>query len=294
MTGDPPATTENILVGALLVVVASACFAVVGLFVQLSSPHASHAVIVFVAFAVGASFVIPLGLFRGREFLATQRPGLMALRSVVGLVQIATLFIAVQSIPLLDASLLREAAPLWVPLLAALLYRERMAAVLWIPILCGFAGMAMVLHPHFDGAGYGYLFALANGFLFGLQSVLTRRLRVVGEPTLRVLFWLYLICATLTAGPAAATYTEMPVSTWFYLIASGFLMLMSTTCLVTGFARGPAYILAPFGYSVVAFSALIDWAVFGRLPSLLTVAGIVVIVGAGVLLLILTRRSASH
>ena len=122
-------------------------------------------------FAVGGAVVVPLALSRGTAFLVTRRPGLILLRSVVGLAQIATLFVALQSISLLDGMLLREAAPLWVPVLGLLLYAERMPAPLWLPIVLGFAGMALVLDPEGGGFAVGYFFALANGLLFALQSI---------------------------------------------------------------------------------------------------------------------------
>ena len=284
------AKLERTAIGALLIVAASACFATSGLFVQLAAPAASEPVIIFMGFAVGGLVVIPLALSRGPRFLASPNVGLLSTRALVGILQISALFIALQSIPLLDTTLMRQAAPLWIPVLGLLLFGERMPGVLWLPILAGFAGMALVLHPHIAGVKLGYLFALATGVLFGLQNILTRRLNVASEPTLRILFYLYTTGILVALVPALLTLKAMPAVTWLYLVGSGAALLLSTTCVIRGYGHGPAFVLAPFGYSVVGFSALIDWAVFGIVPGLLTVAGMVVILGACVALLFLNRR----
>ena len=247
--------------------------------------------VVFMGFAVGGAIVLPVALSRGRNFLVTQQPVPLLVRSVVGLVQIATLFLALRTIPLLDGILLREAGPLWVPLLSLALFGERMPARLWPPISAGFVGMAAVLHPQLIALNVGYVYALANGLLFGLQSILTRRLDVAGEPVIRTLFYLYSIYVAATIVPAAMTLRPMPMLTWLYLAGNGLFLLASTTCLLFGFKHGPAYLLAPFGYSAVAFSAILDWIVIGRVPTISTYVGVALMVGAGIVLMYLRSQA---
>lgn len=271
--------------GALFIVIASACFAGTGLFTQLAAPHAGEFVVIFSGFAVSAVVIIPIALLRGVRFLVSAHTGLLVVRSLVGIVQIGFLFIAFRTISLVDGMLLRDAAPLWVPVLLLLFWRERMPSRLWIAIIIGFIGMVLVLHPGITGSAVGYLFGLVAGLLFGLQTILSRKIDEAGEPVLRTVCYINGAGLILLSVPAALQWAPMPAETWMYLIIGGSLLLGSTTFLLIGFQFAPAYLLAPFSYSAVVFSAVLDWLVFEKIPNLITVAGIILVVSAGLLIL---------
>jgi drug/metabolite transporter (DMT)-like permease len=282
------------LTGALFVVFASACFAGAGMFVQLASRHAGEFVVTFSGFAVGGAITIPLALLRGPGFLASAHRRLLIIRSLVGVTQIMALFVAFMSITLVEGMLLRDAAPLWVPVLSALIWKERMPGRLWFGLVLGFIGMALVLHPGFAGLDAGYLFALAAGILFGFQSILSRRIDQHGEPVLRTLFYIYVVGVAVLSVPAFLEWRAMPVETWFHLAGAGILLLMSTTGLLIGFRYAPAYVLAPLGYSAVVFSALLDWWVFDEPPGILTIAGAVLVTVASLLIIRLSRSARAE
>ena len=101
--------------------------------------------------------------------------------------------------------------------------------------------------------------------------------------------YVFSIGAASLAVPAVMFWQPMPIETWLYLGAIGILMLCSTMLLLTGFRHAPAYVLAPFGYSAVVFSALLDWVVFNRVPGILTLVGIVLVVTASLLIIRLSR-----
>lgn len=283
---------EDAVVGALLIVAASTCFAGAGMFVQLASPQAGEYVVSFAGFAVASLIALPLALLRGRGFLASQHTGMVAARSVVGVVQVAVLFFALQTIPLVDGILLRDAAPLWIPLILWAFWRESMPKRLWLGILLGFVGMALVLHPSYSTFEVGYLLGLACGVLFAFQSILSRRVDQAGEPVLRTLCYIFPTGVVLMALPAALQWHPMAIETWLNLVLVGVLLLISTSLLLTAYFYAPAYVLAPFGYTSVVASALIDWWVFGLVPSRWTVLGAVLVIGAGILIIRLSRVTA--
>ena len=283
------APRDDIVAGALLVTVAGACFAGAGLFVQLASKNAGEFVISFLSFAFPAAVIIPIALTRGRRFLASTNTGLLVVRSVVGIVQVVSLFIALQTISLVDGILLRDAAPLWIPVLLVLFWKETMPNRLWIGIVLGFIGMALVLHPGYTTFEIGYLFGIAAGILFAFQSILSRRVDQAGEPVLRTLCYIFATGVVLMAVPAALQWRPMPPETWFHLALVGVLLLASTTCLLYAFNFAPAYVVAPLGYSAVVFSALLDWLVFDRLPTGWTTLGAVLVVVACILIITMSR-----
>ncbi len=287
------ASQDNTVYGALLVTFAGCCFASAGLFVQLASRQAGEFVVSFGSLAVCAAVVLPIALARGRRFLVSQHTGLLLVRSVIGVTQVVSLFVALQTISLVDTVLLRDAAPLWIPVLLMLFWKEQMPNKLWIGIILGFIGMAMVLHPTYTTFESGYLFGIGAGILYAFQSILSRRVDEIGEPVLRTTTYIFIIGTVMMAVPAALQWQPLSAETAIHIALSGAFLLASTTSLLFAYNYAPAYVLAPFGYSAVVFSAILDWWLFGRVPTGWTVLGAILVVAASLLIIRMSQRHRS-
>jgi drug/metabolite transporter (DMT)-like permease len=215
---------------------------------------------------------------------------LLVARGLVAVAQIGVLFKAVTSISLLEAMLFRETAPLWIPVFSSLFLGESMPRKIWPTLLCGFAGVALVLHPNVAMLNAGYLYGIAAGVLFAVQTMMTRRLNQQNEPQDRILLYIYLIGILGTLVPAAQTYSPPDFVTVERLVLAGLLLLGSTTFIVVAMGHAPAWLLAPLCYSAVIFSALLDWLVLDKVPGPESTTGIVLVVISG----ILTLRLAPH
>jgi len=89
--------------------------------------------------------------------------------------------------------------------------------------------------------------------------------------------------------PAAIAWQPVPAVAWPLLIGIGLGTVAIITCFVSGLRQAPAWIVAPFGYSGVVFAALLDWSVFDRVPTLMTIAGVVVVTAGCILIILLGR-----
>ena len=108
------------------------------------------------------------------------------------------------------------------------------------------------------------------------------RLSVTDRPH-TILFYYFLI-ATIAAAPFAAAHWRTPTGTeWGYLAAIGVFMALSQLFIILAYQQSTADRLAPFNYSVVVFSGLIGWVVWGSVPDLLAVAGIILVCIGGIL-----------
>ncbi|MDP5218117.1 DMT family transporter [Ruegeria sp. 2205SS24-7] len=285
------------LLGIGLVALGSAFFASSGLFVQFTRQDASSWVAVFVALLTGGLVVVPFALLRlgVRDAVRTEHPGLLTARGLVSFLQMSTLFYAFHTIPLTDAVLFRQTAPLWVPILSALFLRERMPRQFWVVLLIGFIGVGLALHPRLSAFSIGYLVAILNGFLFAVQTLLSRRLNQLNEPRERILLYIYVIVVATTFGPAVATFQPIGAQTVMWLVIAGLLLLGSTGCVISGFKFAPAWLLSPVGYVAIVFGAFLDWLVLNQIPSLFSVIGIVMVIGSGVLIVAIGGgRHGSH
>ncbi|MBW8636908.1 DMT family transporter [Hoeflea sp. WL0058] len=285
------AETERPLLGAGMFVLANAVFALAGLFVQFASTQVSSWTTVFSGFLFGGIFIIPFVLIRRRgSSFASPNLALLVVRGIVSVAQIGMLFKAVASISLLETMLFRETAPFWIPLLSSIFLGEAMPRRIWPVLLCGFVGVALVLHPNIATLNAGYLYGLAAGLLFAVQVLLTRRLNKLGEPQDRILLYIFAIGILGTFIPAAQTYVTPDYTTIVQLFIAGLFLIISTTLLVFSTAHAPAWLIAPLGYSAVVFSALIDWLVLDKVPNLVSSVGMLLVIVSGVL----TLRFASY
>ena len=61
-------------------------------------------------------------------------------------------------------------------------------------------------------------------------------------------------------------------------------------CLIRAFAAAPANIVAPFGYTALLWAILFSLLIFGEIPSLRTLFGAALIVGAGLFIFLRGRK----
>jgi drug/metabolite transporter (DMT)-like permease len=167
---------QNVPLGASWIVGASACSASVGLLVQLASHHASSIMIIFTCYAVGCVIVTPIALRKGLGFLATPHLKLQVARAMAGFIYFGSLFIAFRTIPLVDGILLRSTAPIWVPLLLWMFWKQQIQKSIWGPIALGFVGVALVLQPGFGSWAIGYPIALGSGIAYALNNIAARHI----------------------------------------------------------------------------------------------------------------------
>jgi len=70
----------------------------------------------------------------------------------------------------------------------------------------------------------------------------------------------------------------------------GLLGVASHFCLIRAFAVAPANIVAPFGYTALLWAILFSLLIFGEIPSLRTLFGPALIVGAGLFIFLRGRK----
>jgi drug/metabolite transporter (DMT)-like permease len=221
-------------------------------------------------------------LRQGWEELKTARIGLHLLRAVAGTGAWLGLFFAITLMPLTNAVLMTYTAPIWMPLIAWMLHGRKVGSAVWAGVGLGFIGIVMVLHPSNATLGWGAPVALGAAFLLAL-ALLSVRWLCETEPNLRILFY-YFLLSTLLILPFALVVWRTPEPwAWIYLAGIGLCLLASQVLLIVAYSYASAVTLAPIIYSVVVFTALINWAVWQRVPSLLEVAGMALVILGGVI-----------
>ena len=135
----------------------------------------------------------------------TSRPLGQLGRGLLSVFGMFTNFSALTRLPLADATAISFASPLITVALAAVILKERVRVYRWSAVLVGFAGVIVMLIPHFDVGHYAAAGAAATaaiGSLFALSSAVcnagtviqTRRL-TQSETTPSIVFYFSIVCA---------------------------------------------------------------------------------------------------
>ena len=285
---------------------------------RLRSHHAAHGVILFLTavflFAaldatakyLTAFFAVPLLVWAryfvhlvfmlvaiapgmGREIVITQRPWLMTFRALM-LVGVTLLVqLAFRTLPLAETTAIFFVTPLLVALLAGPLLGEKLQTRSWLATITGFCGVLLIARPGGAMFGIGIVYALGGALCYAIYQILTRKLSA-SEPPLRQLFYTALVGTVAMSFVLPAYWSgTLPTLKQALLIASlGFYGGTGHFLLIRAFREAPASTLSPLLYVQLIWAMLLGWIVFGQLPDLPAVVGMLII-GASGLSLVLRR-----
>jgi len=276
-TGHRP---ENLVLAAVLTTAAFFCVALVGTLAKVSGQYTSTGVLLLFQNLICLLFVTPVALRSGLSSLRTDKIGLHILRAVTGTACWYALFFAITQIPLANATLLTYSAPLWMPLIAWFVTRQRVSGPTWAGAGLGFAGVVLVLQPQGQSFATGEMSALA-GALFLAVAMMSVRWLGATEPLLRVLFYYFLLSTVMSVPITVFDWQPFPAEAWGWLIGLGFAQLFSQILIVLAYRYASAEKVGPFIYSVIVFTALIDWLVWDHRPTLVTYLGMALVIGGG-------------
>ncbi len=248
--------------------------------------------ITFSRYAIAMVLTMPFEHFiQGRLPVATLTPYL--LRTFAGFGGIFLMFAAVQLIPLTLANAMGLLAPAFAVILSVLVLREHADGRLKVALALGLGGVWFILQPASGTSILGTLLALAAAACMGLELVLLRRLATGQDSKPTVLFVSNLLGAALS-GAILLIFGDLTIPTLYQtgmLLALGTAAVLGQVCFLTAAARVTTPFLAPFLYSSVIYTVLIDVMWFRDSPNLPTMLGIGGILACGALSL---RQRSSH
>jgi drug/metabolite transporter (DMT)-like permease len=283
---------ENVVLGVVFATLAFASIAAMSALAKEADRHAATEVIVLFQNMICLLALAPFALRHGAGPLKTRRFGLHVLRAATGTGAWLALFYAITLIPLTNAVLLTYSAPLWMPLIAWLLGGQRVSGRVWLGVALGFVGIVFVLHPTSSPLNLGVLLGLLAAVLLALALLSVRWLNTT-EPTERILFY-YFLLSTLLILPFAVFAWQAPDGwAWLYLVGIGICLLLGQVFIIVAYRYASAVTLAPIVYSVIVFTALINWAIWGHAPTPLEAVGMLVVIVGGVIA-VTGGKGASH
>lgn len=282
----------------LCMVGASLLFALMGVCVKFAAAQYNAGEIVFYRSLIG--LVLMLGVVRVRGISwRTPVPAMHFWRSASGTVALSLWFYAIGALPLGTAMTLNYTSPVWIALFliggAVLLGPPRggVDGRLVATVMAGFAGVALVLKPSIDPQQmWAGVLGLLSGVLSAVAYLQVTALGRVGEPSERVV--LYFSLTGVVAGAALAALSGPAHGH----TARGLVLLLAIGALATGaqwlmtraYATGATLGIAALQYLGIAYAFVFGVWLFDDPVTLQALAGMALIIGAGVAATLLRGR----
>ncbi|WP_374674531.1 DMT family transporter [Ideonella sp.] len=281
-----------------LMLLATLLFATMGVCVKLASAHYSAAEIVLYRSLVGALFLAGVVAVRGGS-LRTAVPGMHFWRSLTGVCSLVLWFYAIGALPLATAITLNYMSSVWMALFllggAVLFGAARVDGRLIAAVLTGFAGVALVLQPTLErDQALGAAAGLASGLCAAMAYLQVTALGRAGEPEYRVVFYFSLggtvagALLTLATGVHAHTPAGLGL-----LLATGVLATVAQVLMTRAYAIGRPLANASLQYLGIVFSFVFGVLLFDDPVTAMALAGMALIIVAGVAASVLRQRSAA-
>lgn len=274
--------SQNLLLGALLVVIAELCMASMGAVVKFLGQSLPHEMTVFARNLAGLFVLAPL-LSRKSFVWRTNVLHLHLLRSLAGVAAMYCFFYAIIHLPLADGMLLKMTAPLFMPVIALLWLHESVTSWTIYALLLGFIGVWIIVDPTGE-INWIALVGVAGGLLAALAKVSIRRLSRT-EPTTRIVFYFAITGTLVSAIPAMLVWKQPADIEILMMVLMGILGTAGQLALTRAYSVSNAGTVAPLTYFSVIFGGIYGYVFWAEIPDRQFVFGAVLIALAGVMTL---------
>jgi len=271
---------------AWLMVLASLLFATMGVCVKLASAHYHAGELVFYRGLTGSLMMLAYARWLGGT-VRTPVPGMHFWRSLSGVVSLIAWFYAIGNLPLATAMTLNYMSSVWMALFliggAVMLGSARVDGRLIATVLVGFAGVGLILRPtiEHDQLWHG-LVGLVSGMVAATAYLQVTALGRIGEPEYRIVFYFSLGGVAAGGLSMLATGANGHGATGvLLLLAIGVLATVAQLMMTRAYSTGRPLVNASLQYLGIAFATLYGVLLFDDRITWMTLAGMALIVAAG-------------
>ncbi len=222
------------------------------------------------------------------QFRNLERPWLQLFRVVLSTLEVAAFFLATVYLPLADVVTYYLAGPIFVTALSALVLREHVGWRRWCAVLVGFCGVVIALRPSAQTFSLPALIALGGSFSFSVLMLITRSLRATPDVVMASSQFVgtFLLGAVMAPfGWVTPTYGSL-----LLFAAAGLISVTALFCVNRSLKLAPASVVVPYQYTMIVWAVMFGFVVFGDVPQPATIAGAVIIIGAGLYIFLRERK----
>jgi drug/metabolite transporter (DMT)-like permease len=188
-------------------------------------------------------------------------------------------------VPLAESTALNFLCPLFVLALSAIFLHEQIHSRQWLAVLLGLIGVVIIVRPRGELFTPAALLPCMAALLLSVYQLLTRTVSE-GDQAGTSNLWLGAYAVLIMTGMLPFFWALPSLPEIAGMIAMGVAGTCAHAFLAFSYKNAsPAY-LAPFGYVQIAFSGCLGFVLYGFIPSSATLAGILLIVVSGLVVVL--------
>jgi drug/metabolite transporter (DMT)-like permease len=241
-----------------------------------------------------AFLTVPIVWRRSWAALRVSAPLLHALRSILGIIMLASFVFAVHRLTLAQTYSLFMAAPLLMTALSVPIHKDRVPARRWIAIGSGMSGVLLILQPWSSGA-FSMTAAAAAAVATICYSLSALTVRSLGrrDSSLSMVFWYLGLVGAGSGVLAAGQWRAIESGDWMFLAGVGVSGGLGQLWITEAFRRAPPSVVGPFEYTAILWAFGIDWLFWSATPSTNLLIGASIVVASGIVVILDERRMAA-
>jgi len=269
----PAQPKQSLMIGSIFIVLAFLANTIQSVFGKAIESEVSVEMFSWVTFLSALVVVtIIVALRRFRDLKTTVMP-MHLLRGGTGISGFLLFIGAAQATSLMNANVLLNTTPIFIPLLAMAFLHNRINRQLWLAIAMGFAGMVIIVKPSATiFTDPGNLLGLLAGFVTAIEFLAVKKLDESDSPLTQMFYFLLIgtvICSFLVAGK----FQAITASHMLIMLATGICLVLFQFLLIKAYMYAKPHEIGAFQYSSVVFAAILGWVVFKESLDAATIAG---------------------
>ncbi len=265
--------------GIVYIMVAAIFFATMGACLKFALQGIPLYETIFFRAAMSSLIIGGVMRVKGVGYWGSNRKYLLA-RSLAGFIAMSCIFYSLTYLPLADAAVLQQTAPLFVALLSIWFLGEHVTPQLLMYLLLGLFGVVLVLQPEGKMLNVYGLIALLGAFFSGLAYVFVRRLHQTDNSWV-IAFHFASITAVLAFPVAVWQFVWPSPSQWLALVGAGLLGTGGQIFMTTAYRYEEASKLAPFSYIAIFLAFIYGIIFWSEIPDKYMVFGAILIILSG-------------
>lgn len=264
---------QSLMIGSIFIVLAFLANTIQSVFGKAIESEVSVEMFSWVTFLSALVVVtVIVGLRRFRDLKTNVLP-IHLLRGGTGISGFLLFISAAQMTSLMNANVLLNTTPIFIPLLAMAFLHNRIGRQIWIAIALGFAGMVIIVKPSASiFTDPGNLLGLLAGFVTAIEFLAVKKLDDSDSPLTQMFYFLLIgtaICSFLVIGKFQAITPEHLI----IMLTTGICLVLFQFLLIKAYMYAKPHEIGAFQYSSVVFAAILGWLVFKESLELTTVLG---------------------
>ncbi|NCV23862.1 MAG: DMT family transporter [Proteobacteria bacterium] len=250
-------------------------------FVKIIGPDFHPIQITFLRAVIVLLVLSPFILKSGvKEVVSTKKPVLHIFRALAGAASNILYFYCYQRMSIADVTIIGQAVPIFVCILATFFLQEKVGWRRWLAISFGFLGVVLVINPAGNIQIESFIALLAT-LLFASTFLFMRVLGKTESPTTVVFY--YMSISVIVTGLAQPFYWKSLSSDFLWLMLGvGISAAIGQMLMSYSLKNAEASIITPFKYSGIIWAIIFDIVIWDLSPLVSTIVGGLIITLSGI------------